>query len=328
MDRRTFLCGLILGEFAEPIAAKAQQAGKVYRIGILDTTSAAPSAANLNAFLQGLRELGYVEGQNLLIEYQSADGRAERFPDLATELVRRKVDVILTRGTPAVLAAKTATATIPIVMASSGDPVGAGVVSSLARPGGNVTGLSTMVPQLAGKRLALLKDGFPAVERIAYVANMSNPAFVSAAKQDIEITARSLGFLVRFFDVRKAEDIGPAFEAAIKQRVNAVAVGVDPVTQANFRRCAELSVKHRLPSIFASRQFVEAGGLMSYGVNIPDLYRRAAAYVDKALKGARPADLPIEQPTKFELVINLKTAKALGLTIPPQVLSRADQIIE
>jgi putative tryptophan/tyrosine transport system substrate-binding protein len=328
MDRRTFMYGLGVGLLTAPLAAEAQPAGKVYRIGILETTALASNAANIDAFRRGLRELGYVEGQNFVIEYQSADGRAERFPDLATELVRRKVDLILTRGTPAVLAAKKATATIPIVMASSGDPVGAGVVSSLARPGGNVTGLSTMAPLLAGKRLALLKDGFPAVERIAYVADMSNPAFVSAAKQDIEITARSLGFLVRFFDVRKAEDIGPAFEAAIKQRVDAVAVALDPVTQANFRRSVELSVKHRLPSIFASREFAEAGGLMSYGAKLPDLYRRAAAYVDKTLKGAKPSDLPIEQPEKFELVINLKTAKALGLTIPPSLLLRADQIIE
>ena len=310
-----------------PLGAGAQQTGKVYRIGVLETTSPALNTANLDAFRQGLRELGYVEGQNLVIEYRSADGRPERFPGLATELVHLKVDLIVTRGTPAVLAAKKATGSIPIVMASSGDPVSYGIVSSLGRPGGNVTGLSTITVELAGKRLELLKEAIPRIARIAQLANMSSPASAANWRQ-IEVAARSLGLEPQLLDVRKPEDVARAFDTAIKQRADAVHVANDTLTQTNLRRIVDLSAKHRLPSIYASRDFVDAGGLMAYGPSYSDRYRRAATYVDKILKGAKPADLPIEQPTKFELVVNLKTAKALGLTIPQTVILQADQVIE
>jgi len=318
---------LTVGLALVPLAAEAQQAGKVYRIGVLETMSATLNTANLNAFRQGLRELGYVEGRDFVIEYRSADGRPESFPGLATELVRLKVDLIVTRGTPAALAAEKATESIPIVMATSADPAGFGIVSSLARPGGNVTGLSTIAVELAGKRLELLKEAVPRIARIALIANMSSPASGSQWRQ-IEVAARSLGLEPQLLDVRTPEAFARAFDTAIKQRADAVQVANDTLTQTNLRRIVDLSAKHRLPSIFASREFVDAGGLMAYGPNFTDLYRRAATYVDKILKGAKPGDLPIEQPTKFELVINLKTAKALGLTIPQTLLLRADQVIE
>jgi len=310
-----------------PLTGEAQQTGKVYRIGVLDTMSATLNTANLGAFRQGLRELGYVEGRDFVIEYRSADGRPERFPGLATELVRLKVDLIVTRGTPAVLAAEKATESIPIVMTTSADPTGFGVVSSLARPGGNVTGLSTIAVELMGKRLEFLKEAIPRIARIALLGNMSSPASASQWRQ-MEGAARSLGLEPQLLDVRAPEDFARAFDTAIRQRANAVQVVNDTLTQTNSRRIVDLSAKHRLPSIFTSREFVDAGGLMAYGPNFTDLYRRAATYVDKIFKGAKPADLPIEQPTKFELVINLKTAKALRLTIPQTLLLRADQVIE
>ncbi len=315
------------GLFAVPLATEAQQPGKVWRIGVLESAPVALNAANLEAFRQGLRELGYVERQHYAIEYRSADGRPERFPDLAVELVRLKVDLILTRGTPAVLAAKNATRTIPIVMATSGDALGSGVVSGLDRPGGNVTGLTSIDSELVGKRFGLLKEAIPGIARIAIVQNLGNPALATQRKQ-IEVAARSLRFQPQFLDVRKPEDLGPAFDAAIKQRADAVHVGLDSLTQTNLGRIVDLAAKQRLPSIYSSRDFVDAGGLMAYGVSRLEMYRRAATYVDKILKGAKPADLPVEQPTKFELVINLKTAKALGLTIPPSLLARADEIIQ
>jgi putative ABC transport system substrate-binding protein len=324
------LIGLVLlagSILLAPLAAEGQQAGKVYRIGVLETMSSTLNTANLDAFRQGLRELGYVEGQNFVIEYRSANGRPERFPGLATELVRLKVDLIVTRGTPAALAAEKATESIPIVMATSADPTRFGIVSSLARPGGNVTGLSTIAVELAGKRLELLKEAVPRIARIALIANMSSPASGSQWRQ-IEVAARSLGLEPQLLDVRTPEAFARAFDTAIKQRADAVQVANDTLTQTNLRRIVDLSAKHRLPSIFASREFVDAGGLMAYGPNFTDLYRRAATYVDKILKGAKPADLPIEQPTKFELVINLKTAKALGLTIPQTLLLQASQLIE
>jgi putative ABC transport system substrate-binding protein len=318
---------LAVGLLRVPLAAGAQQTDKVYRIGMLETMSATLNAANLDAFRQRLREVGYVEGRDFVIEYRSAEGRPERFPGLATELVRSKVDLIVTRGTPAVLAAEKATGAIPIVMASSADPTGFGIVTSLARPGRNVTGLSTIATELAGKRLELLKEAIPRIARIALLANFSSPASASQWRQ-LEGAARSLGLKPQLLDVRAPEDFARAFEIAIKQRADAVQVANDTLTQTNFKRIVDLSVKHRLPSIFASREFVDAGGLMAYGPNFTDQYRRAATYVDKILKGAKPADLPIEQPTKFELVINLKTAKTLGLTIPQTLLLQADQIIE
>ncbi len=328
ISRRRLLTGFVLA-WAPLGAAAAQEykAGKVYRIGVLETTSVALNAANLAAFQQELRELGYVERQNYAIEYRSADGRPDRFPDLAAELVRLKVDLIVTRGTTGALAAKNATRTIPIVMATSGDPVAAGLVASLARPGRNVTGLSSINAELVGKRLGLLKEAIPGIARIAVVLNLSNPTLVTQRRQ-IEVAARSLGFQTQFLDVRKPEDLGRAFDTAVKQRADAVHVGLDFLAQSNLGRIVDLAAKHRLPTIYSTRDFVDAGGLMAYGVSRLEMYRHAATYVDKIFKGAKPGDLPVEQPTKFELLINLKTAKALGLTIPPSLLQRADQVIE
>jgi putative tryptophan/tyrosine transport system substrate-binding protein len=327
MDRRTFLASTSAVLFAAPLAAEAQPAAKVYRIGVLEPTSMALNAANLDAFRQGLRELGYVEGRNMRIEYRSADGRSERFPDLAAELVRLKVDVILTRGTPAVMAAKNATGTIPVVMAASGDPVLSGIVSSLARPGGNVTGLSAVVVEVSGKRLELIREVAPGVSRVAALFNMSNPNDALQWKE-IETAAPSLRVQLQLLDVRKPSDFAGAFDAAVKGRAGALVVGLDALTWANHRPIVDLAAKHRLPAIYGGREFVNAGGLIAYGVSYPHLYHRAANFVDKILKGAKPADLPVEQPSKFELVINLKTAKALGLTIPPSLLQRADEVIQ
>jgi len=281
--------------------------------------------ANVNSFRQGLRELGYVEGESFVIEYRSADGRDERFPDLATELVRLKMDLILTRGTPAALAAQKATGTIPVVILGVGDPVGQGVVASLARPGGNITGLSAAVTEIYPKRVQLLRELVPRAARIAGLFNMSNPALPSQWKE-IEMAARSLGIGPHLLDVRKPEDLEPAFDAATRQRVDALIVGLDTLTQANQRSIVDLAAKHRLPAIYASMEF--AGGLAAYGVNYPEMYRHAASFAHKIFKGANPANLPVEEPTKFELVVNLRTAKALGLTIPQSLLLRADQVID
>jgi putative ABC transport system substrate-binding protein len=324
LKRREFITLLGGATAAWPLAALAQSA---YRIGVLDTTSAALNAANFDALRQGLRQHGYIEGQNLVIEYRSADGRAERFPDLAAELVRLNVDLIVTRGTPAIFAAKNATKTIPVVMAASGDPLGAGVVAGLARPGGNVTGLSAFVTELQAKRLELLREMVPRIDRIAALLNMSSPA-EPPQWEETKAAARTLAIEPQLLDVRKPEDLSRAFETAIRQRADALVVGINVLTQANRQPIADLATKHRLPAIYASREFVDAGGLVALGVSYPDLYRRAATYVDKILKGAKPADLPIEQPTKFELMINLKTAKALGLEVPPMLLARADEVIE
>ncbi len=326
MERRAFLAGSV-SLLAAPRAAEAQPAGKVYRVGMLETIGASLNAANLRAFRQELKALGYVEGQNLAIEYRSAEGKAERFPELAAELVRRQVDLIITRGTPAAIAAKKTTATIPIVMAASGDPIGTGLVSHLARPGGNVTGLSSVITELAGKRLELLREAFPAFSRVGLLWNPTNPTARNDWRE-ADAAARALGVIPSSLEVRKSEDFGPAFEAARKQRVDVIVVILDGLIQNHQRQIVDLARRHRLPDVYASREFPEAGGLMSYGVSYPDLYRRAAIYVDKILKGAKPADLPVEQPTKFELVVNLKTAKALGLAIPQSLLVRADQIIE
>ncbi len=324
LKRREFITLLGGATAAWPLVALAQSA---YRIGVLDTTSAALNATNFDALRQGLRQHGYIEGQNLVIEYRSADGRAERFPDLAAELVRLNVDLIVTRGTPAIFAAKNATKTIPVVMAASGDPLGAGVVAGLARPGGNVTGLSAFVTELQAKRLELLREMVPRINRIAALLNMSSPA-EPPQWEETKAAARTLAIEPQLLDVRKPEDLSRAFETAIRQRADALVVGINVLTQANRRPIADLATKHRLPAIYASREFVDAGGLVALGVSYPDLYRRAATYVDKILKGAKPADLPIEQPTKFELMINLKTAKALGLEVPPMLLARADEVIE
>jgi putative ABC transport system substrate-binding protein len=327
MERRAFLGTMMGGLLAAPLASGGQQAGKVYRIGVLETAPIILNAANLDAFRQGLRELGYVEGQNLVIEYRSADGRANRFPDLANELVRLKVDLILARGTPAVTAAKNATRTIPIVMTASGDPVGRGVVSGLAHPGANVTGLTSLSSDLYAKRVQLLKETIPRIRRIAVLFEMGNSAS-SNSWSAVQQAAQSMGLRAQLLDVRKAEDLQPAFDAAITLRADALLVGFGTVMQSNVGRVVDLAAKRRLPSMYPSREFVDAGGLMAYAVHFPDLYRRAATYVDRILKGAKPGDLPVEQSTKFEFVINLKTAKALGLTIPPSLLGRADEVVQ
>jgi len=322
---RLLALAFLLSLVAAPLAVDAQQSQKVYRIGMLERTSTTLSAANLNGFRQGLRELGYVEGKNFIIEYRSADGGDEQFPSLATELVRLKVDLILARGTPAALAAKNATGTIPVVITGVPDPVGQGVVANLARPGGNVTGLTTIAKELTAKRVELLRELVPGAARIAAFLNMSNPAMPPQWKE-VERAARSLGLQPQLLDVRTPENLGRAFDDAVRRRADALVVGLDTFTLANRQLIVDLAAKHRLPAIYASMEF--AGGLVVYGVNYPDHYRRAATYVDKILKGAKPADLPVEQPTKFELLINVKTAKALGLTIPPSLLLRADQVIQ
>jgi len=327
INRRTFLCGLTLGTLSAPLAAKAQQPGKVARIGVLSFGSATPGSHIDEAFRQQLRELGYVEGQNIVIEYRWAEGRAERLPDLAAELVRLKVDVIVAGGTPPPLAAKHATRTIPIVMAAAGDPVGSGLVASLARPGGNVTGLSTFTPELAGKRLQLLKEVVPGVSRVAVLWNAANP-YAVLNMRETEAAAQTLGVQVQSLEVRGPDDFENALPAAIRGRAGALIVVDDPLTFAYRMRIADFAARNRLPAMYGFREFAEAGGLTAFGANLADLYRRAATYVDKILKGAKPSDLPVEQPTKFELVINMKTAKALGLTIPQSLLLRADQVIE
>ena len=325
MVRRTFLGIVAGGLLATPVTVEAQPAEKIYRIGMLERTSTAINAANLDAFRRGLRDLGYIEGKNFVIEYRSADGRDEQFPDLATELVRLKVDMIVTRGTPAALAAKNATGTIPVVIMGLADPVGQGIVASLARPGGNITGVSAIVTEIYAKRVELLRELVPKAARIAAIMNMSNPSIPPAWKE-IEAAARSLGMQPQLLDVRKPEDLGPAFEGAIRQRADALVVGLDTLTQANQRLIVDLAARRRLPAVYASMEFT--GGLIVYGVNYPDHYRRAASFADRIFKGAPPGDLPVERPTKFELVINRKTAKTLGLTSSPALLQRADQVIE
>jgi putative ABC transport system substrate-binding protein len=304
------------------LVAEAQpQVGKVSRIGVLTFTEM--TAALQEAFRQGLRDHGYVEGQNVLVEWRAAEGRPDRAKALAMELVQLKVDVIVANLTPAVQAAKDATSTIPIVMASAGDPVGTGFVASLARPGGNITGLTGISAELSGKRIELLRELIPGLARVGLLVNASNP-FAKPFVAETQAAARRAGVQLHVEDVRGPQQIGAAFSALTKRRVGGVIVdGALTAWQA-----AELAVQHRLPAVSNQRQFVDSGGLMSHGARFADVHRRAASYVDKILKGARPGDLPVERPTQFELVINLRTAKALGLTIAPSLLLRADQVIE
>lgn len=327
MNRRTHLCAIAVGMLMAHTATFAQQQGRVWRVGMLETISATSNAANLDAFREGLRELGYVEGRNFILEYRSSDGQDKRFVELAAELVRLNVDVIVARGSPASLAAKNATSTIPIVMSRTGDPVRSGLVTTLARPGGNVTGLSSQSVDTEAKRLELLRELTPGLKRIAALSNMGTPNSPPQWKE-IETAARSLGIESQLLDVRRPEDLQTAFDAASRQHADALVVGQDGLLQSNRKRIVDLAMAHRLPAIYRSMEFVEAGGLIGYGPHYPDLYRRTALYVDKILKGARPGDIPIEQPTRFELVINLKTAKALGIAIPQSILLRADQLIE
>ena len=313
--------------FVLGVAAEAQQPTKVPRIGYLSTDSPTTIAERIEAFRQGLRELGYAEGKNIVIEWRFAEGKADRLPGLAAELVRLKVDVIVTSGPAATRAAKEATVTLPIVTAQDPDPVGNGLVASLARPGRNITGLSTLAPEISGKRLELVKEIVPGLSRVAVLASSTTPGNAQALRET-ELAARAFGVQLQYLNVRSAKDIEPAFRAAAKGHADAVLVLQSPVFVNERTQLADLAVKGRMPAIYDRREFVDDGGLICYGTNFADLSRRAATYVDRILKGAKPADLPVEQPEKFELVINLKAAKQIGLTIPPNVLARADKVIK
>ena len=317
------LCAML---FALSYSASAQQPKKVPRIGFLGASSASVLAARIEAFRQGLRDLGYLEGKNIVIEWRSAEGKLDRLPALAAELVRLKVDVIVTTGPAPTRPAKEATSTIPIVMAFDNDPVGNGFVASLARPGGNITGLSTLAPEISGKQLEVLKEIVPRLSRVAVLGSSTTPGNAQSLKET-ELAAGAFGVKVQYLDVRDPKDIDTAFRATGKGRADAILVLTSPIFNPYRTEIADLAVKNRLPAIYSTPEFVEDGGLMTYGVSLTDLYRRAATYVDKILKGAKPADLPVEQPKKFEFIINLKAAKQIGLTIPPNVLVRADRVI-
>jgi putative tryptophan/tyrosine transport system substrate-binding protein len=326
MSRKLLNCLLITLVSVTANWAEAQQAAKIPRIGYLAGASRSGNTVRREAFLQGLRQLGYEEGKNIFIEYRYAEGKFDRLPALAAELVQLKVDLIVTVGTASTRPANDATRTIPIVMAQDSDPVGNGFVTSLARPGGNITGLSQMAPDLAGKELELLKEVLPKLSRVA-VLGTSNSASNAQALREMEAPAKALGITVEYQDVRNATDIEAALAAAIKARAEAVLVLTSAVINTNRAQLFGFVVKNQLPAIYPQSDYVEAGGLMFYGPNVTEMFRRAATYVDKILKGAKPADLPVEQPMKFELIVNLKAAKQIGLTIPPNVLARADKVI-
>jgi ABC-type uncharacterized transport system substrate-binding protein len=325
LRRREFMTLLAGGAIAWPLAARAQQPGKLRTVGLLGGSTASAQSEWTAAFVQRLRELGWIEGRTVAIEYRWLEGRSERAAEIADGFVRSKVDIIVTQSTPAVLAAKRATSAIPIVFVA-GDPVGTGVVASLARPGGNVTGLSGQATDTAAKRLELLREVVPNLRRLAIMGNVSNP-FNVLEMDEVKGAARTLGLEVAALEIRRGEDIAPAFEA-LKDRVEALYVGGDPLLMTSQIRINTLALAARLPTISNFRPYVVAGELMSYGANFPDLYRRAAEFVDKILRGAKPGELPVEQPTKFDLIINVTTAKALGLTIPEAFLARADEVIE
>ena len=326
MDRRTFLTTFAC-LLTPAVTVEAQQA-TVFRIGILGTyPPTTPEFAHLwEAFVQGLRNLGYIEGQNLVVERRFMEGKAERLPQLAAELVGLNVRVIVAGGQPPPVAAKRATATVPIVMTNFSDPVGLGLVTNLARPGGNITGLALLTVELVTKQLQLLTQAVPKVSRVALLVNPSNPG-AALQRRDAQTAARALGLQLQVLEAQRLDELAVAFDAMTSQRAEAVLLPGDSVFYFYRRQIADFAIKNRLPALFAPREFAEAGGLMAYGANIADLYRRAATYVDRILKGANPGDLSIEQPTKFELVINVKTAKALGITIPQSLLQTADQVI-
>jgi putative tryptophan/tyrosine transport system substrate-binding protein len=326
MRRREFITLLGGAAAAWPLAVRAQQDAKLPTIGLLGTTTPALDSRRVAAFVQRLRELGWNEGRNFAGDYRWAEGRGERLAEIAADFVRLKVDVIVTVGTPAVVAAKQATSVIPIVFAGTADPVANNIIASLARPGGNATGLSNQFADLAGKRLELLREIVPGLRRLAILVNVNNPGGLLEIGQ-VQVAARTLGLEIVTLEIQRAEDIVPAFER-LKDRAEALYVQLDLLTITNRIRISILTLGTRLPSMHGSREDVEVGGLMSYGPNLPDLFRRAADYVDKILRGAKPADLPVEQPTKFDLVINLTTAKVLGLDVPPMLLARADEVIE
>ncbi len=325
IGRRQFISAIGGAAVAWPLAARAQQP-KLPTIGYLGATTAAAQKQWVEAFLQRMSELGWIEGRTFAIEYRWGEGRNERIAEVAAELVERRVDLILAGGTAPAVASKQATAVIPIVFGLAGDPVGTGLVDSLARPGGNVTGLSDQAVDLAGKRIEILRDLTPAFHRFAILANSEYPG-LSAEMSEIEMASRTLGLDATTSEIHQAQDIGPAFDK-LKGRVDAIYVVGDPLLNSQRVRISTLALGARLPTIYIQREYVDAGGLMSYGPNIPSMFRRAADYVDKILRGAKPGDLPVEQPTKFDFVINLTTAKALGLTVPPSLLSIADDVIE
>jgi putative tryptophan/tyrosine transport system substrate-binding protein len=325
--RRRELIGVLGAAAAWPLAGHAQQPARIPRIGFLGNSTAALETNLVGPFREGLRSLGYIEGRNVIIEYRWAEGEYARFPALVAELIGLGVDVIVTAGTPAAFAVKKATASTPCVMVAVGDPVGTGLVASLARPGGNMTGLTSIAPDLEGKRLALLREVLPRLEQFAVLWNPANPFHVSA-EQEVRAAGRSLRMEVHSLPVQTSEELDAAFASVLQTRPGALLVLADRIFLHNRARIMDFAAEHRLPGVYAYRELVEAGGLMSYGPNYADMHRRAAAYVDKILKGAKPADLPLEQPTSFALVINLKTANALGLDIPPSLLARADEVIE
>jgi len=319
------LCSILV---ALCVSAEGQQPSKVPKIGFLVVPSRSFFADRMESFRQGLHSLGYVEGKNILIEYRYAEGNLDRLAELAKELVGVKVDLIVTTSTPSVLAAKNMTRTIPIVFAGVADPVASGIIDSLARPGGNATGLSILGPELGGKRLELLKEAVPGTTRVAFLWNSGPQGVASDAVKATETAAHALALQVKSLEVRDSKDFEKAFAAALRERVQSVLTNPGPVINTHRTRIVEFATENRLPAMYATPEFVEAGGLMSYALNYTDLFRRAATYVDRILKGAKPADLPVEQPTKFELVINLKAAKQIGLTIPPNVLARADKVLK
>jgi putative ABC transport system substrate-binding protein len=324
MKRRAFI-SLLGGAAAWPVAARGQQARKLPTIGYLGTATASAQSQWTAAFVQRLRELGWIEGRTVAIEYRWAEGRSERYDEISAELVQLKVDVIVTHGA-AVGAAQRATSVIPIIFAVAGDPVGGGLVAGLARPGGNVTGLSLQQADIASKRLALLREIVPGLRRVAILGNAGNSASVLDMRE-AQTTAGALGLDAATFEIRRSEDIAPVFEA-LKRHTDAVYVVSDPLVITNQTRINILTLAARLPAIHGNRELVQTGGLISYAPSFPDLFRRAAEYVDKILRGARPGDIPVEQPTKFDLVVNMITAQALGLTVPPMLLARADEVIE
>lgn len=327
MKRRAFI-GLIGGAaFVWPLMANGQRAAKVWRIGMLDTAPREFNRVNLDAFIKRLRELGYVEGQNLTIEYRASDGDNERIGKIVSELVSLKPDLLAIRGTQESLAMKEATSTIPIVMCGVADPVRRGLAVSLSHPGGNITGLNSVTTEIETKRVALLKEVVPGMKRMAMVGDFRNPAVQNQWKE-VQIAAQTLAIDVIHFDVRSASDLSDAFEQATTERVEAVRVGVDGTTRTNCTAIIELAKKYRMPVIYAAREFADDGGLVSYAPDYANIYSRCAAFVDKIFRGASPAELPIELPTKFELILNLRTAKALGLSITPTILSLADETIE
>jgi len=327
MNTRSALWLLATVLLATVSSTEAQQSGKTPRIGYLGAASHSANAARIEAFRQGLRELGYLERQNAIIEWRHAEGKLDRLRELMAELVRLKVDIIVTGGTDVTRVAKEVTSTIPIVMTNDTDPVGNGFVSSLARSGGNITGLSTLGPELSGKRLEILKEVIPKLSRVAVLWASSSPDNAQSLRE-VDLVAKAFGVKLQYLDVLGPKDIETAFRAASKGRADAVLGFRSGVVVDHRREIADLAIKSRLPAIYHRSEFVEDGGLMSYGVSLNDLSRRAATYVDKILKGAKPADLPIEQPKKFEFIINLKAAKQIGLTIPPNVLVRADRVIK